>query len=211
MSHWSTSAQDFSDFTWCRILSKQWVEISEEDESAYRVTLRLSPPVQAQPTEDARAVLTWPHAPSGVNTNPLHWFNDGDDPHAGDPSEPLAGDFAYVGSSGDRTGIEVQADMTVDIFFQCDAAYVIGAGTSTVTATITVNGSVVATGTDARTAGGLTYWAPGANASVSGLAVLNGDIIRGTWSISPSPAGGYGVPAGAGGGSNTLRVTAGAY
>lgn len=199
-------------YRWMRILNRNVVQTSEE---FYSIRLELSPagPELVNVT-DARAIITWPNDNDDA-TGYMHFLNDGDNFHGGDPPLPLVGPLAYIGSAANRTGIGITADNIVDIHFHCDNNTA-GAGETswTAIARILINGVTVAQDQTTTAYNGFpALFSTGFTLDLTDVTVREGDVIEGWYQVinGSTPMTEPGIPAFSGTGNNQLLVTAGSY
>ena len=194
----------------CRVLRREIAQIEQTDQ---RYTIRLELAPIGIPAA-AHARITRPYGGPGIfsppgpaSVDPLLWDYDGDSEKPGDPHDPKYGlvDYYPVGAKPAQgwTGLVVLGYGSLDIegLWDCEA---VTSGTVSFTGEILLNGVVVATDTVSRTSG-LSNWNPEVNPSVTGLAVVLGDVITARSSISDAAA--FKIPAGAGTQFHRLMVT----
>jgi hypothetical protein len=211
----ATHLPNYAAFSWLRILSRTFVQVSEQDDPTYRVTLTLGAGPPAPNLLPAGGVLYQPHNQNGAGgflMPDVRFERTGDNPASGYPLVPLFGHLEYV---SDGVGLPVAAYKgfralgagTLTVSWTCDdIAGVVG--TVTCTPAIQVNGVTVASTSHTTTDAG----APGFPYSHSrtwtvstSVSVVNGDVV----SVSFSSTWGNTmlVPAGTGDPSHTFTVS----
>jgi hypothetical protein len=204
---------NFDSFTWLRILSRTFVQVSEQTDPTYRVTLTLGAGPPAPVTHPASGVLYQPKNGGGGGSMPeVRYEKTGDAPAGGYPVVPLVGSLQYVrdgvgtGFGAPYKGFRALGSGTLTVRFRAsDIAGV--AGTVTCTPSICLNGAVIASSPHTTNDGGsgFPYGHSQSWDITTVVGVVNGDVVSSqftsTWGSSMT------VPSGTGGNSESLTVS----
>lgn len=210
----ATHLPGYETFTWLRVLNRTVQQLSDDTSNEYRILLELSagdsvttvPPAEGSA---ARLVLYQPkNTDTGSRSNIIHFESSGDDPGSGYASDPTVGLLSKTEVLGFWTQVDVGGTGTLDITFTCSCAEVFAAGSRIATFSILLNGAIVGSGSATTVLSSGSYWSPSATATVSGLAVVPGDIIKFSYSGDLSLSGQFPlVPAGSGSFANRVVIT----
>lgn len=209
--HWS-GYQD--QYTWMRVLRRRVVELTEGEESAFELTLELSRGVPAAPLGPVFCSLQGSGGPYPTNPGGVWFANVGDSPGPGWVIEPTKGlvsavvDPAPPKAGKPYSGIKILGTGTVNVTLYLTTIGVLG-GATTVTASITKNGGVVASEAHTPTwVHGLTGYGDSFTVTVTGLSVVPNDIIAATIGNTGNIYF-FRTPAGTGQRGESLKITGG--
>lgn len=209
----------------CRVLALT-VRMDEPTEQFYWLDLELSPQTPLPVLFPAFCCLTWTSDVGAAGTHmsgwvaPVAFYNSGDGIatpgsclyHSGDPSYPngtptsgLLSKIATGFGTGKPcwSGVLVGGTGTIDVTATTSVVMVGFATPVTVTWAIYLNGVSVAAVSQTLTSG--SSWSPVDTVSITGLAVVPGDIIEFWWTSTYEPTGN--IPSGTGSSSNRMVVT----
>lgn len=195
----ATHLPNFGTFSWLRILSRTFVQVSEQDDPTYRVTLTLGAGPPAPMTMPASGVLYGPKNGGGGGSMPeIRYEATGDNPRPGELGVPLVGSLQYVtdtvgsGFGANYKGFRALGSGSLTVRFKADDAAAVFP-TVTCTPSIVVDGVVVASVPHVDTVGGFhnVLWEFSTTISVTSGQVISSQFTS-TWGNTMT------VPAGTG-------------
>lgn len=215
VTHWPGYADDY---LWMRVLSRRVVELSEEEDAAFELTLELSRGLPGPAPGPLYGVLYGSGGPYDTEngTGLVHWANPGDTPGPGWEVRPTTGLITMLTDATpphpNRThyGWQVTGTGTINVrTFLTTYGILLNDISYTWTCAITKNGTIVASEVFAPTPGNLVPqgWDP--EVTISGLAVVPGDIIETRLTSSPSKPAFWRTPRGSGQNGECLEITGG--
>lgn len=215
VSHWS-GYQD--EYLTMRVMSRRVVEISDDPQASFELTLELSRSVPGPPAPPLYGILYVGFGPrqTEYGTDILYFANPGDTPGPGFEYRPTTGlitpmqDATPPGGNGSWYAWRVDGDGELDLVFFTNVIGVIIPPGIDITYSVNLNGTPVESVTHSEAAEGLEGHGDSATITITGLAVSNGDLI--TAHVSFSPAGHYAFgrsPAGTGQNGQRLEITGG--
>lgn len=216
VSHWPHGYAD--EYLTMRVLSRRVVEVSDDPDQSFELTLELSRGEPGPPAPPLYGILYVGFGPrtTEYGTNVYYYANPGDTPGPGFLYKPTTGlitplqDATPPGGNGSWYAWRVDGDGTIDVnAFQTLYGIKMDNIAYTWTLAICLNGVPVASNVHNPVPGNLSPegWSP--SVSVTGLAVANGDLITVTATSSPKNPEFWTSPFGTGQDGERLEITGG--